>query len=201
MRQVQGPMSAAKEILKDRILAYLEEYDCYCTDDETDRKNLAEGLAERLTAKQEPQPKVVIRKVNEKERKILEKLADEWHPDEWHAYSFKSLAKQTEMDVKDVRRACRSLARKGLAVYERVLVDMDGIPAGAGYRASEEGAALISPCDLCQKRASYDYHVDAKGLSDWDKGYDKTTERRVRECEDHYKQSAANPPMKQEALV
>lgn len=186
-------------LTEQKVLTVLIENDGLCMDVIEERNRLAKAIA--LALHPEPKPVTVVRKTNEKEHKILEKLADEWHPDEWHAYSFKSLAKQTGMEVNEVRRACRSLARKGLAVYERVLVDMDGIPAGAGYRASEEGAALMNPCDLCQKRASYDYHVDAKGLSDWDKGYDKATERRVRECEDHYKQSAANPPMKQEALV
>lgn len=171
-----------------KVLSVLIENDGLCMDVTEECIRLSKAIA--LALHPEPRPVKVVRTINDKERKILEKLADEWHPDEWSAYSFKSLAKQTEMEVNEVRRACRSLARKGLAVYERVLVDGDGIPAGAGYRASEEGAALISPCDLCQKLASYDYHVDANGLSDWDKGYDRATERRVRECDDHYKQSS-----------
>ena len=125
--------------------------------------------------------------INENERKVLEILAEAYSPDEWGAYAFASLSRQTKLEVKQVRRACRSLAKKGLAVYERTLWNDDG-PAGAGYRASEEGAALIDPCDLCGKRAVYDYEVDEKGEMAI------TTEgRRIRECEEHYKQSAARP--------
>jgi hypothetical protein len=121
-------------------------------------------------------------KINDNERKVLEKLAEDWHPDEWGAYSFAPLSRITKLEVKQVRRACRSLAKKGFAKYERTLVDMDGVPAGAGYRATEEGAALITPCDLCGSRATFDYHVDKKGEFAWDG-------RRVRECEVHYGKS------------
>lgn len=128
-------------------------------------------------------------KVNEKELAILKILAEAYSPDEWGAYAFASLSRQTKLEVKDVRRACRSLAKKGLAQYERSLWNDDG-PAGAGYRATEEGAAFISPCDICQKRATYDYWIDEKGehALSLDPGA-----RHILECDDHYKQSAAAP--------
>lgn len=132
-------------------------------------------------------------KINDKERKVLEILADAYHPDEWGAYAFASLSRQTKLEVKEVRRACRSLAKKGLAKYERVLWNEDTGPAGAGYRATEEGAAFIDPCDICGGRISYDYTIDANGKHDWEKGYDEKTGRHIRECNEHYKQSAARP--------
>lgn len=122
-------------------------------------------------------------KINDNERKVLEKLAEDWHPDEWGAYSFAPLSRITKLEIPQVRRACRSLAKKGLAAFERTLIDGDGIPAGAGYRATKEGAGLINPCDLCGKWASYDYSVDDNGQFAW-KG------RCVRECDAHYEQSA-----------
>lgn len=128
-------------------------------------------------------------KVNEKELAILKILAEAYSPDEWGAYAFASLSRQTKLEVKDVRRACRSLAKKGLAQYERSLWNDDG-PAGAGYRATEEGAAFISPCDICGKRATYDYNVEQDGS--WTSNDDEKT-RHVLECDDHYKQSAAAP--------
>jgi hypothetical protein len=134
-----------------------------------------------------------MQKINDKERKVLEQLAEAYHPDEWGAYSFAPLARITKLEVKEVRRACRSLAKKGLAQFEKTLWSDDG-PAGAGYRATEEGAALITPCDLCGKRATYEYEVDENGEMSWKPGG-----RRIRECDDHHGQSAKTP--QQAALV
>lgn len=127
-------------------------------------------------------------KINENERKVLEQLAEAYHPDEWGAFAFKSLIAGTKLELKQVRRACRSLAKKGLAKFEQTLWNDDG-PAGAGYRATEEGAAFINPCDLCAKRATYDYYVDEKG----EDTYKSLEGRHVLECEEHFKQSAARP--------
>lgn len=129
-------------------------------------------------------------KVNENEIKVLRQLAEEYSPDEWSAYSFAPLSRITGLDLKVVRRACRSLAKKGLAQYERTLVDDEGRPAGAGYRATEEGAAFISPCDICGKRATYDYNVEADGTFTMN---DDEKTRHVLECEEHYKKSAQMP--------
>lgn len=128
--------------------------------------------------------------INDKERKVLVVLAEAYQPDEWGAYAFKSLASQTKLEIKDVRRACRSLAKKGLARYERVLWNEDTGPAGAGYRATEEGAAFISPCDICGQRATYDYRVEADGTQTMN---DDENTRDVLECEEHYQQSAKAP--------
>lgn len=124
--------------------------------------------------------------INEKERKVLQALEEEYAPDEWRAYAFAALCEITKLERKEVRRACRSLARKGLAAFERTLVDEEGVPAGAGYRATEQGAAFISPCDICGGRAVYDYNVEKDGTMT---GNDDENTRRVLECEEHYKKS------------
>lgn len=43
-----------------------------------------------------------------------------------------------------VRRACRALRRKGLTEYQSGLCDCDGTFAGAGYSATQSGAAHLS---------------------------------------------------------
>lgn len=125
-------------------------------------------------------------KINEKERKVLELLVESYHgTDDWGALYMRAIVAGTDFELHQVRRSVRSLARKGYAQYERGLVDEDGMMAGAGYRATEEGAALINPCDICGKRIMYDYQVDEKGEMVMG-----TKGRRVRECQVHYKQSA-----------
>lgn len=131
---------------------------------------------------------MTITTLNEKEWKVLKVLAEVYEPDEWGAYAFKGLAAQTSLEIKEVRRACRSLAKKGLAQYERTLWNEETGPAGAGYRATEEGAALINPCDVCGARAVFDYYLD--------ESEEQTPPFRgahhVRECEKHYEQSRKN---------
>lgn len=120
---------------------------------------------------------------------MLEILGEAYHPEEWGAYAFASLSRQTKLTIPEVRRACRSLAKKGLAKFEQVLWNDDG-PAGAGYRATEEGAALISPCDICGKRAVYDYNVEEDGTFTMN---DDEKTRHVQECEEHHGVSAKAP--------
>lgn len=89
-------------------------------------------------------------KINENEQQVLKALAGEYHnEDDWAAFYFRGLVSETKLNLKAVRRACRSLAKKGLAVYERVLWGDEG-PAGAGYRASKEGAFLVRSCIDCK---------------------------------------------------
>lgn len=105
-------------------------------------------------------------KINDKERKVLDILVQAYHPDEWAAYAFASLSRITKLTIPEVGRACRSLRKKGLAEYERTLVTDEGVPAGAGYRATEEGAALLHPCIVCGKRGTMliDWRDESKGL-------------------------------------
>lgn len=103
--------------------------------------------------------------INENERKILEAMSESYDSSGWDEtgyFPFNSLMGLTKLDRKIVRRACRSLARKGLAKYLRGLWNDDG-PAGAGYGATREGAALISPCDVCGDLATQDYFADSEG--------------------------------------
>ena len=54
---------------------------------------------------------------------------------------FASICHETKLTRKEVRLACRSLTRKGLAVYARCLFTEDGEMAGAGYAATEKSNA------------------------------------------------------------
>ena len=51
------------------------------------------------------------------------------------------------LDRKQVRRACRSLARKGLAQFGSGLFTEDGEVAGSGYTATREGVHLVEGND------------------------------------------------------
>lgn len=136
--------------------------------------------------------------INEKERIVLEILAEEWSSDS-NCFYFKGIlsrlnqrieggAKIPIMGIPEIRRACRSLARKELAQFHRGLFDEDGQVAGSGYCATEKGAAMISPCDVCGELAIYDYEIDEKGEQTFNDGV------RVLECEEHYKKSPKLTP-------
>lgn len=90
-------------------------------------------------------------KINENERKVLEYIAEEY--DEM-AYYFRGIVKHTGLELKQVRRACRSLARKGYAEYRRGLFNEDGMTAGSGYSATREGALIVRGCKDCKIRVS-----------------------------------------------
>lgn len=86
-------------------------------------------------------------KISEKEKAVLTVLAEEWG-DEQNCLFFRGIVSRLErtplkLDLRQVRLACRSLARKGLASYERGLFDDDGMVAGSGYCATRLGADLI----------------------------------------------------------
>ena len=130
-------------------------------------------------------------KVNENELKVLQKLSEEFHPEEWRAYSFGPLERLTGLDRATVKRACRSLKKKGLAEFEQTLFDEDGVPAGAGYRATEAGAAYLCPCDVCGGLAMFEYHVEKDGTFTMNDDEETTL---VRECEQHYKKSQKLQP-------
>lgn len=114
-------------------------------------------------------------KINENERKVLSVLTREgWS--EGQAYYFRGLVDATNLGLKEVRRACRSLNKKGLAEYVRGLFDDDGKVAGSGYACTQKGCALISPCDLCGQEAMFEY--DGK-----------------KECREHYEKSNVQPKL------
>jgi hypothetical protein len=86
-------------------------------------------------------------RLNENERKVLWEMAHscgmvtEHGPE--NCLHFSAISNWTGLDRKVVRRACRSLARKGLAVYEKGLWTYDGEPAGAGYGVTLKGQQLV----------------------------------------------------------
>ena len=81
-------------------------------------------------------------KINERERKVLKALVF-CVEDIGYCIYFRGIAEETRLKRSQVRLACRSLARKGLTRYERGLFDDDGMVAGSGYCATEEGAEFI----------------------------------------------------------
>ena len=62
--------------------------------------------------------------------------------DEANCTYFRFITKETGLTLKEVRRACHSLAKKGLAEYVRGLFDDEGFTAGSGYCATEKGREL-----------------------------------------------------------
>ena len=80
-------------------------------------------------------------KISEREKKCLTHLLTLYNSDQDCTY-FRYVAKDTGLEEKQVKRAVRSLARKGLAEYVRGLFDEDGFVAGSGYRATELGRKL-----------------------------------------------------------
>lgn len=82
--------------------------------------------------------------VSVRERKVLSVLANIFDPHEWQALSFKGIAKRCDVEPRLIRRVTRSLARKGLAQYERSLWSDDGMPAGAGYRCTQAGVDWLT---------------------------------------------------------
>lgn len=74
-------------------------------------------------------------KLNPFERAVLEVMM-EYGED--HCLPFAPIMQVTGFDRKTVRRACRSLKRKGLAEFHVALWDDHGEPAGAGYCATRK---------------------------------------------------------------
>lgn len=85
-------------------------------------------------------------KVSELEHKVLVALVEVYdsHGGEDYCTRFKYIADDLKLEVRQVRRACRALARKGLAKYVRGLFDDDGMVAGSGYCATDIGAKQIN---------------------------------------------------------
>lgn len=83
-------------------------------------------------------------KISERERKVLEVLVETYrNSEEGTCRYMKYIAQDCGLEYSQVRRAVRSLARKGLAEYHRGLFNDDGMVAGSGYCASKKGAEMI----------------------------------------------------------
>ncbi len=81
--------------------------------------------------------------LNKNEKEVLECLEDISSPDGELCVSFNHISSETKLDRKAVRKACRSLARKGLAGYYRGLMTEDGEVAGSGYSITYAGRDFI----------------------------------------------------------
>lgn len=82
--------------------------------------------------------------LNDNERKVLRALARGYNEYEDFIYSgFQSLARRTRLARKEVRRAARSLKRKGLAQFQSGLWTEDGELAGSGYACTSAGYEMI----------------------------------------------------------
>lgn len=57
---------------------------------------------------------------------------------------FRTIAKQTELDLEVAARAARSLKADGLAQYRRGLFTEDGRCAGAGYAITAQGVGVMA---------------------------------------------------------
>ena len=80
-------------------------------------------------------------RLTEAELKVL-MLLSEQHED-YGCLDFKTIGSDTGLDdLKQVRRVCRSLKRKGLAEFHQGLWSDDGEPRGSGYCASRAARAL-----------------------------------------------------------
>lgn len=75
------------------------------------------------------------------ERKVLAVLVRDLHPQT--AFPFNPIIERTGLQRRVVRRACRSLTRKGLAYFAKGLWTEDGEMVGAGYGATRAGRTLI----------------------------------------------------------
>ena len=71
------------------------------------------------------------------ETKVLALLAS--GGEDFGVMSFAGIAHYIKLNRKEIRRACRSLKRKGLAEFHRGCWTEDGEPAGSGYGASPAG--------------------------------------------------------------
>jgi Mn-dependent DtxR family transcriptional regulator len=79
-------------------------------------------------------------RLNPIEQRVLDFLVESWS-DEGGYWAFAGICANLQLERKQVRRACRSLARKGLAEYIRAGWSDEG-PAGAGYGSTRAGRAF-----------------------------------------------------------
>lgn len=83
-------------------------------------------------------------KLSVDERRVLRALHGAWSEYEDFCYqSFRPICRRTRLPRNVVRRCCRSLKRKGLAQFERVLFTEDGELAGSGYACTRAGAEAL----------------------------------------------------------
>jgi len=82
-------------------------------------------------------------KISKRELDCLKVLDEYYHSDQNCLY-FRAFT-STKLKISQVRRAVRSLARKGYAEYVRGLFDDDGMVAGSGYCITKKGHEFLNP--------------------------------------------------------
>jgi hypothetical protein len=98
-----------------------------------------EGLPGTFPATGAATPKSAAPKLTAIERAVLDSLSD---AGEERCYAFAPICQHTGLERSVVRRACRSLKRKGLARFETGLWTEDGEPRGSGYGLTRAGLTL-----------------------------------------------------------
>lgn len=83
----------------------------------------------------------VVPRINPNEMKVLAALASV--AGDFGCLSFRGVGQRVRLNRQIIRRACRSLARKGLAEFHRALWSEDGEPRGSGYCATRKGCAHV----------------------------------------------------------
>ena len=81
--------------------------------------------------------------INESERKCLKELAEAYSSPEHCVLFFLHFTNYTGLNLTQVRRAVRSLARKGLAEHSAAYDCDDGLMVGSGYILTAAGAEFV----------------------------------------------------------
>jgi Helix-turn-helix domain len=76
--------------------------------------------------------------LNKDETTVLRFLG-KYYNGEGGCFPFEPICQATRLNRARVRRACRSLKRKGFAEFYSGLWSDDGLPAGSGYCCTESG--------------------------------------------------------------
>lgn len=76
-------------------------------------------------------------------QRVLNALNERTSPYGEMCAHFAPIARDTEMDVREVRRIVRRLARRGFAEFHSALITEDGDFAGAGYCITPAGQKLV----------------------------------------------------------
>ena len=103
------------------------------------------------------------------EAKVLEILVGHTRPHGELCIAFGWIVSDTNLPLKQVRTACRSLRAKGFAEFYSGLMTDEGEVAGSGYCATPEGQGEMRMCEYeyCSRKATH---------SSLDEKYDTCTE-------------------------
>jgi hypothetical protein len=97
--------------------------------------------------------------MTENELRALEVLSDHYGAEGPCLY-FRTIAEIGGIDPKKVRRAVRSLARKGYAEYVRGLFDDEGKTAGSGYCCTRAGVDAFAAVTIDERGSKTRKHGD-----------------------------------------